>query len=618
MTSTLDTPAVAFSAPAGTVTLGFALSEADAEFKVDTERRMISGLAVPWGHVATSAGARWKFARDSLVWTDTGRVKLNREHARDASVGRATSLVSTDKGLATSFKVARGAEGDRVLSLAEDGVLDGLSIEVDFNESGGWTADPTDDSVRLVTASAPATLRAVAITAMPAYDDARVSRVAASRTGGTMTTATVPAPAAPSAPAAPTTLTPQDLQTFTAGVSEAVRAAVEAAFVKLPLPQDPPPERETVPAGRVQVVREAAVYAMNGHGPSLVRDAWKSRTEGDTDARDRLQKFSRQTANLAEEAARQAYFTAGTRANLGPVIPPGYRPELYVTQLMQGRPLVESVSRGTLTDATPFTLPRFTSMTGLTGDHTEGTNPNPGDSRAINIATVTVTPGAISGVFQLTREIVDSANPAIDAIAMQAMQESYSQQTEAKVYNELNGTNGQGGTITAGFTPSGAQARTTTGGSAAAGTFGGTELLAGVRGALALYPFRRFAAPNRAHLSQEATSAFAGAVGTDGRPLLPSVGATNTAGVGNAATQGWFVDGLAMTPTWSMTGNAAGDADVLIFNSNDIWAWESGLLTFRFEERSGPANIDLALFGYFATRLLRPIGLSALRHTVAA
>jgi hypothetical protein len=67
-----------------------------------------------------------------------------------------------------------------------------------------------------------------------------------------------------------------------------------------------------------------------------------------------------------------------------------------------------------------------------------------------------------------------------------------------------------------------------------------------------------------------------------------------------------------------MSGNAIGDGDVLLFNSNDVWFWESGLLTFRFEERSGPALIDLALFGYSAARLLRPVGLSALRYSTVA
>jgi phage head maturation protease len=592
------TPTLAFTAPTDAgLTVGFVLSDVDAEFRVNAEKRTVSGMTVPWDVVARSGGAKWTFPPGSLHWADEGRVKLDRDHVPGTEVGRAVRLQVTRNGLDGSFKVARGPEGDRLLELAEDGVYDGFSVQVDFASDGdGWEPHPEDRSLRVVRS---ATLRKVALTAMPAFDSARVESVVATREGTPAMTAPAaqqpPAPA-PAAPAA----APFDVATFTAGLSDAIVKGISEAIDKIPQPQG----RQVIPAGRAVVTREAPVYSMNGHGPSMVRDAWKARTEGDSEARERLAKFGRQTNDAAEEAM-QAQF-AVTTGNASEVIPPGYRPELYVTQLMKSRPLANSVSRGTLTDATPFTLPRFVSSSGATADHVEGTNPTGG---TLDIESVTVTPGGISGLFELTREIVDSANPAIDAIAMQAMQESYSQQTEAKVYTELNGTNGQGGTITSGFVPSGAQAATTSG--------QGDELLAGVRGALALYPFRRFAPPDRAHLSQEATSAFATAVGTDGRPLLPSIGAQNSAGLGNAVTQGWFVDGLAFQPTWSMTGNAAGDADVLMFNSNDIWMWESALLTFRFEERNGPARIDLALFGYFATRLLRPVGVSSIRHTAA-
>lgn len=581
--------------------VSFDTAEIAETFRVNPEKRTISGLAVPWGAVARSGFANWRFEKGSLHWADEGRVKMLRDHDTTQPVGRAVRLQTTPAGLDVSFKIARGAEGDRVLELAEDGVLDGLSVGIDFAEGDDWQRDPTDESVRLVR---KATLREVTITAMPAFDGARVSSVAASRESEITMSAPAVEPTAPAAPAAA-----PDLTQFTTGVSDALKAAVAEAFAKIEFPQP----REVVPAGRAVVTREAPVYAMNGHGPSLVRDAWKARTEDNHEARERLRKFEAQTQDAAEQAMTSLQFATGTTGNLGEVIPPGYRPELFVTQMIQGRPLASSVSRGTIADATPFTVPRFVSATNMSSNHVEGTNPTDG---TLDLESVTVTPGATSGLFQLSREILDSANPAIDAIAMMAMQESYSQQTEAKVYAELNGTNGQGGAITAGFVPSGAQAATTSGGAGA--LKGGPELLAGIRSALALYPFRRFAAPDRAHLSQEATSALAEAVGSDGRPLLPSVGAQNTAGLGNAVTQGWFIDGLAFAPTWSMTGNAAGDADVLMYNSNDIWAWESPLLTFRFEERGGPARIDLALFGYFATRLLRPVGLSAIRHTDAA
>jgi HK97 family phage prohead protease len=613
-----------FDAGDSVARISFADPAVTASFRVDPEKRTISGLAVPWGKVASNGFAKWTFPEGSLHWSSDSRVKLNLDHDRGQTLGRAVRLQQTSAGLDVTFRVARGAEGDRALALAEDGVYDGLSIEIDFDGEGdGWQPAPADESVRLARS---ASLRAVALTPMPAFDDARVTRVAASRSEGNGMPCSIcglhhaegvacssnPPAATPPAPAAA-----PDLAAFTAGVSQALTAAVTNAFERLPLPQHGTDAQRPVPAGRVQVVSEPPVYSFAGRGPSLVRDAWHARVEGNEDARGRLRKFGQQQQEILAMFARRPdlAFAAETTGANSAIIPPGYRPDLYVSQLLQGRPLVEAVSRGALTDATPFTIPKFTSATGAAANHVEGTNPSDGD---LAFGSATVSPAGVSGKFTLTREIVDSSNPAIDAIAFGAMREAYAQNTEAKVYAELNGANGQGGTITAGFVPSGAQVSVSTGGSAAAGTFGGDKLIAAARAALALYPFRRFGAPNRMHLSQEGTSALATATGSDGRPLLPSVGAQNGYGVGNAVTQGWFLDGLAAIPTWSMSGNAAGDADLLIFNSADVWAWESPLLTFRFEEKVGPANIELALFGYFATRLIRPVGVAAVRHTVGA
>lgn len=570
-------------------TIAFDTPIIHATFKVDEEKRTITGLAVPWNEIATSQFAKWRFEPGSLSWGDESRVKLNRDHDHSQSIGKAVRLQNTPQGLSVSFKIARGEEGDRALALAADGVLDGLSIEPEFTENS-WTPDPLDKTVRLVKS---AVLRAVGLTAMPAFDNARVASVKASKKEIEMAPVAETTEASASGP---------DLAEFTAGLTESITKAVTDAFEKLPWPQTDDEGRQVVNAGRKvgtgwKVTREAPVYRLDGIGPSFVRDAWNYHNKrDDREGLERIRKYQEQSAE----------FAAITRTTIPETSPTGYRPELYVGQLPQGRPFVEGVSRGNISDPTPFTVPRFVSATGATADHVEGTNPTEG---TFDLENVTVTPGGISGVLKLTRELVDASNPAIDQIALNIMRESYSQQTEAKVYTELNGTNGVGGTITAGFVPSGGQAATTTG--------QGDELLVGVRTALALYPFRRFAAPNRMHLSQEGTTSFATAIDSTGRPLLPSIGATNAVGVGNAVQQGWFVDGLPAIPTWSMTGNTAGDSDVIMYNSQDIWVWESPLLTFRFEERSGPANIDLALFGYFATRALRPRGLSGIRHTAA-
>lgn len=598
------------------------------DFQVDTQGRTITGLLVPWDSVADNGQGRWRFARDSINWTDVSRVKLNTEHT-STLIGVATRLQPGRAGLMGTFKLGRSPEADRALQDAEDGILDGFSVEVDFEHPDSVDRDPADRSVNLVRNSI---LRMAALTGTPAFDDARLTSVKASRNqGGSMPetgTTTAPAPAESfdfqghlTAAVDRMAETHQRLTTELAtSLGESFSAAMRAALEDLPNPQagtGPQPVR----AARYTITREDPVYSLNGRGHSLVRDAWYSRMEHDSEATERLRRFRLQTDELAKFAGSVMAFSGGrnrgqftpvSTANAGQLIPPGYRPDLFIPMLNQQRPLANALSQGTIDNATPFVVPVFGSFSGATADNVEGTNPTDG---TLSFTTKTVTPGAISGILNLNREIVDSSNPAIDQIALQAMRESYARQTEGKVYTELNGPNGLGGTLTPGTAevlstnPNGAYCIQTADGTA-------LKLPVAIRRLLANYPFKRFAAPNSANIGQIPTSALATAVGSDNRPLFPSVGAMNDAGIGNAVQQGWYVDGMPFQPAWSVSGVVgANDTHVIIMNSMDAWVWESPTLVFRFEEKLGPAQIQLALFGYFATHVLRPIGLAGIRMT---
>ena len=587
------------------------------DFQVDPERRTVTGLMLPWGSIGDNGWAKWRFTEGSVYWPDQiSRVKLNLHHDSTDLVGVATRLQDASRGLVGTFKLGRSPAADQALQDAEDGILDGFSVEVTFDDIDGWQPDPTDESVRLVH---HATLRGAALTGTPAFDDARLTTVKATRDNQKGTTMPPTSTAVAAQPAEGASF---DFDGYMSGladkiteshknltaqlgqsIGESVSAGFRAALENLGDPQNGP---QAVRAARFTVTREEPVYSFNGYGHSLVRDAWYAARERDHDATERLRKYRCQTEEVAKLAAAQsgAQFATSTTSTASQIIPPGYRPDLYVTQLQQGRPMVNACSQGSIANATPFVVPIFSSATGVTGDHVEGTNPTDG---TLAFTTKTVTPGAIDGKLILTREIVDSSNPVIDQIALAAMRESYARQSEGKVYTLLNGANGAGGTITNGAVPSGAQAATY---AVAANAF-----IPGIRAQLAKYPFSRFAAPTIALMGQNATTSLATAVGSDSRPMFPSTGATNTSGVGNAASGGWNIDGLSFIPAWAMTGTAAGDSQIMILNQADAWVWESPLLTFRFEEKSGPANIELCLFGYFACHLLRPVGLSGIRLT---
>ncbi|MGH6690893.1 MAG: phage major capsid protein, partial [Gammaproteobacteria bacterium] len=558
--------------------------------------------------------ATYRFMRGSVELPgDVSRIKLIRDHDPRAAVGKAMEFTDRDDGLWADFYIKRGAAGDEVLSDAEDGVLDGFSVGPKI-DSDGWQYESGGSDVRVVS---KARLVETTITAFPAFDDARVATVIAERSGAKMgaedgkgkgdggqgdgdkaTVLDKPDAALERFEAdlakrftAMADKLAESQETQQAAIAKTVSDAFTAAFERLE--DSDASGRGEAAFARLKVVSEPPVYRFGGsHGqPSMVKDAWAYHIDRDLDARDRLRKFQQQQTDLVK-------FATVTTGNAAEVIPPGYRPDLYVTQLMQGRPIVAQASRGTIADATPFTVPRFVSATGATLDHVEGVNPADG---SLDLDVVTVSPGAISGIFKLTREIIDAANPAIDAIAMAAMRESWNRQTEQKAYAELN-VNANVGVfrdVSLALLDTDLELNT-------------DQTISPSRDLLARYPFTRFASPSGAVIGQLVTRNFANAKDNTGRPLLPSIGAQNTAGLGNAVQQGWFVDGLPFVPAWAMT-QAIGDELALILNRSDWWVWESPLLTFRFEEKSGPAIVELALFGYYATKVLRPAGIFSLR-----
>jgi HK97 family phage prohead protease len=151
-------------------------------FAVDTEARTITGLALPYNRVGTRAGMRFRFAPGALSWNgDVTRIKLLRGHDATMAIGYAETIEETAEGLRVRFKVARGPAGDEALQLAEDRVLDGLSVGVDFSDRD-VDRDPADASVMLIRR---AELREVSLTPLPSFDDARVSTVTAERGTGT-------------------------------------------------------------------------------------------------------------------------------------------------------------------------------------------------------------------------------------------------------------------------------------------------------------------------------------------------------------------------------------------------------------------------------------------------
>lgn len=142
------------------------------------ESRTIEGQAVPYndpGTPATSLGGRGMvFLHGSLDRSLTARsdkVRLLVQHDHNHPIGRLTDWRNTDEGLATSWKIANTPAGDLALAEASQGVRDGLSVGVEILDY-----EERNDYINVIEAK----LLEVSLVTLPAYDRARVHRVAAS------------------------------------------------------------------------------------------------------------------------------------------------------------------------------------------------------------------------------------------------------------------------------------------------------------------------------------------------------------------------------------------------------------------------------------------------------
>ena len=116
--------------------------------------------------------------------------------------------------------------------------------------------------------------------------------------------------------------------------------------------------------------------------------------------------------------------------NVANANPARNRPDMYVDQRKFTTPLYDAIHKGSLPDLTPFMFPKFNSASGLVADHVEGVEPTPG---AFDMTSQTVTPSAMSGKVEITREVWDQGgNPQVSGLIWNKMVYAYYQALETK------------------------------------------------------------------------------------------------------------------------------------------------------------------------------------------
>lgn len=136
----------------------------------DSETRTITGQIVQFDTPANASTGKVLFKSGSLV---PASVKLNLEHDAGRPIGKSIGMeLSPDgKSINATFKISKTNAGSDAIQEAIDGLRDGFSVEANVSDHGF-----NEDGTMVVN---QAELVGVALTTKPAFDQARVSHVAA-------------------------------------------------------------------------------------------------------------------------------------------------------------------------------------------------------------------------------------------------------------------------------------------------------------------------------------------------------------------------------------------------------------------------------------------------------
>ncbi len=577
-----------------------------AGLTANVEDRTIEGLVVPYGPAGYTSDGLLTFRAGSVSWhPDATRIKLLVEHDPRRSVGHAVAVEerlngAQGPGIYARFRIKSGPEGDAALADVDELARDGFSIGVELDAA-------THDRLRRARAgqavAAAGRLRENSLVSIPAFEDARGQRgqlVAAAAGGLTRMTSPQTPPATPPAdpghgarPADPAAPSPDPVPTPPAtpptGPGEAPGPVTSAAAGTLTTGA-PTPVRAA--AGAVTVISEPATYTFDGRGPSLCRDAFFARMEGDAEASHRMARFNAELRDCHAGALGGLMRAAGagrlttaapgdpiaSPADTGDVsIPTAFMPaenraDLFRSAVDAGRPLVAQITNKiTLTSAAPFLVPFEGEFDGV-ADHTEGTAHVA--EGTLTLRDAPVTPRAVSGAYRVTRELVDASNPAIDRIALRAMLRNYRRHSEQKAVDALE---------------------------TVAPTVANVNTAMELRSLLVNFVDDDGFGADFIAVSKSSLAALFAEVDGDGRPMLTTGGNAPTAMTtrGGAGYTGAGVDG---TPIFRVPRLSVGLGYAI--RSDGILFAESNVQQFRFEEPEGPGIIKLALWAYVAAAIL--------------
>jgi phage head maturation protease len=272
----------------------------------DSNSRTISGRIVTFEETGNASIGKVQFAAGSIEPTS---VLLNLEHDRTRRIGKTLSIESSDQGIDATFKIAETTAGNDALIEAQEGLRDGFSVEVSFDEYETLK----DGTVRILAGE----LTGVALTSEPAIRSARVESVAATEGDEEVSDSTT------------------EPEVKTEGADEV--------------------ENTVTPAEAVETVEAAQSVTAN----SNTVGGWKSTPRIEITAAKYLE--NKVLAATGDESARQYVLAADNTTDNAGLVPTRQLSEVINGLSTTIRPSIDAISRGALPDAgMTFEIPKIT------------------------------------------------------------------------------------------------------------------------------------------------------------------------------------------------------------------------------------------------------------------
>lgn len=291
-------------------------------------------------------------------------------------------------------------------------------------------------------------------------------------------------------------------------------------------------------------------------------------------------------------------------ATEGPgVIPPVWMTSEFAELARQQRRVAAAVRNIPLSSAAPISMPKQTASAAVAEQTAE--NDPTSFTDAWDSGVDTVTPKATSGGQKVSRQMLDSGNPAVDALIYGDLIGEYNENVEAKVVAAMAAS---AGTAVATYAT---EAAWLTALDPAEATYIGDAIL---DAAVAVRTGRKLPAD----VLVPAVARYGSLLkikDSTGRPMVPpdSGGAMNVIGTGTVQVDG-RVNGLGILATDGISGYPE---NLLVARAADTILFESPTLRFRYEEPDGPETIRLGIWAYTAV-YVKYAGLSVKRIVITA